>query len=574
MSAKKITDQTDETCDEVIETGEVEEARMILGDKERVRYAGVIRAGKQVPVKSKCSPADIALYEKLDAQGIPYDDINRQMGGKPKSRESKLTMTNVDHFVIRDCDFKKPADAQYLRDKFADKDGKVRRIPVWFTAGDIPSVIPHNHAAFDGSSSIRAFTYYEGETQMIKYVPKSVGMTVKADDWIIEPFDHDNPPEKAPAVKFGGLYKVNIEGIKGAGEIVVPTGSWYGLGDAVAVLKKVRAELGRFSGLFNDKTFFELVKTQEMVKAPDGTKKKQWLVTIELSIDKIELARHSENRLARGLSAINSINGVKSAPVVADAATVVVASAVAAKQSPVSLVPPKPVDAPSDPAPVAKEAVVAPVPDPAAKVEAPVDPVPVPTPAPAKVKVEVPAPAAKADVPSTPAPAADDVVAYQAAIDDLYALAKKHDLSDLELEAYGNFKFRAPLNQVKEADRIKKLQAELKMRLEANAASVKARCQLLLKESAPVVSGNAADPQETEAMIGEFTRLAENSDLDVEHFMAHLTIFSSGQSPADMSCKELQDLYGQVAKRLSRGNLEQFRLEIAGNYREMTKKAA
>ena len=72
----------------------------------------------------------------------------------------------------------------------------------------------------------------------------------------------------------------------------------------------------------------------------------------------------------------------------------------------------------------------------------------------------------------------------------------------------------------------------------------------------------------------DVNRLAENSDLDVEHFMAHLTVFSGGQLPTDMSCKELQDLYSEVSKRLSRGNLDQFRLEIAGNYREITKKKA
>ena len=489
MSAKKITDQTEETIDEAIETGEVEEARMILGDRERVRYAGVIRAGKQVPVKSKCSPADIALYEKLDAQGIPYDDINRQMGGKPKSRESKLTMTNIDHFVIRDCDFKKPADAQYIRENYADADGKVRRIPIWLTTGDLGVVMPHNHAAFDGSSNIRAYTIYEGDVLMIRYAPKSVGPVVKPEDWITEPFDHEKPPVNAPPVKFGGMYKVNIPGIMGIGEIVIPTGSWYGLGDAIAVLKKVRLVLGRFNGLLNDEPFLELAKVQEMVKAPDGTKKKQWLVTIELSVDAMTLARHSDNRLSRGLSAIHSINGFKAIPASADAPTEVVAPAVLEKQPAVALVPPK-TSAPTKETPAPAKEAPAPVKE---------------TVAPVTTKEKETTSVAKKEEPIKETPATDDVADYQAAIDDLYALVKKHDLSDLELEAYGNFKFRAPLNQIKEADRIKKLQAELKMRLEANAASVKARCQLLLKESAPVATTNAADPQETEAMINEFT---------------------------------------------------------------------
>lgn len=297
----------------IIETGDLEEARSILGDREKIRYAGIIRAGVKVPKKS-CSPKELALFKKLEAEGLSYDEIDRQMGGEPKSSKSKLFPTNTDHFVIRPCDFRRESDVDYIMKHYADPDGNVRRIPIWLTVGDLDKVVPHNFREFDGSGNVKAYSFYEGKDLMLKYVPKNAKAPYKKEDWKVCPYDPDAPPSDAPVPKFGGLYKVNIPGLKGLGEIVVPTRSWYGLGDAVAQLRRVRSLLGRFNGLLNGEPFLELCKVEETVRTPDGKKQKQWVITIELSVDPMELARHADKLAERGPRALAMFNGGAPAP--------------------------------------------------------------------------------------------------------------------------------------------------------------------------------------------------------------------------------------------------------------------
>lgn len=301
---------TEEFEQEIIETGEVEEARMVLGDREKIRYAGVIRAGVKLP-KNSCTAAEKEKFRMLEAEGLPYDDIDKQLGGTPKSGKSKLFPSNADHFIIRECDYNRPADAQYILKEFAGDDGKVRRIPVWFPVDDINVAIPHGFMAFDGSSSVRASSYYEGDTLMLKYVSKDKNILVpKKGDWVSVPFDPDAPPSDAPSgIDFCGMYRVYIPGIKGLSEIIVPTKSWYGLGDAVAVLRRARSIRGRFNGLLDGKPFLELCKVQQTVKAPDGKKQKQWIITLECSVDAAELERDAGSRVVRGKNSMQLLNG-------------------------------------------------------------------------------------------------------------------------------------------------------------------------------------------------------------------------------------------------------------------------
>lgn len=295
----------------VLETGDEEEVRTILGDREKIRHTGIIRAGVKVP-KNTCTPAEKAKFKQLEAEGLPYDEIDKALGGKPKSKESKLFPTNVDYFVIRDCDFRRPADAQMIRDKYADADGHVRRIPIWFTVGDLDKAIPHNFRAFDGNGNVRAYSYYNHNQLVLKYAPKSI-RDPKKTDWIEVSFDPEKPPADCYKIEFGGLYRVNIPDIRGLGEIVVPTKSWYGLGDAVAQLKRVRQPnlLGRFDGMFKGKPFLELCKVEEWVKDPDGKRVRQWIITVELSIDPAELAVYAEEKRDRGIIGLNTLNGAR-----------------------------------------------------------------------------------------------------------------------------------------------------------------------------------------------------------------------------------------------------------------------
>ena len=295
----------------VIETGDEAEVEMILGHKERIRCAGIVRPGVKVP-KNSCTAAEKAKFKELEAQGQGYDSIDVALGGKPKSASSKLFPSNSDFFVVRDCDFKKPADAQYIRQHYSDPDGHVRRIPVWFTLGEIDRVLPHNYKAFDGSGSVRCASFYDGKQLKFRYLPKGV-QNPKAEDWKILDADDEDAAGKACGYKvtFGGMYRVNVVGLRGLEEVIIPTKSWHGIGYSVAMLRRVRSILGRFDGLVNGQPIFELCKVQEEVTTPDGKKQNQWLVVLELSIDPIELARYAEPQAvaARASRAMQMLTG-------------------------------------------------------------------------------------------------------------------------------------------------------------------------------------------------------------------------------------------------------------------------
>lgn len=301
----------------VIETGDTEEVAMILGNRDKIRCAGIVRPGVKVPKKT-CTPKELEVFKRMEAEGYGYDDIDVAMGGKPKSKESKLFPSNSDYFVVRDVDFKKPSDAQYIRDHYADADGKVRRIPVWFTVGEIDRVLPHNFKAFDGSGAVRCASFYEDRKLRFRYLPKDHKAPAKPEDWKVLDTEDEEKATKACGYKvsFGGMYRVNVVGLRGLEEVIVPTKSWYGLGFSVATLRRVRSVLGRFDGLVNGQPIFELCKVPEDVITPDGKKQKQWIVTLELSIDPIELARYAEPAAvaARSATALSLLTGRRTEP--------------------------------------------------------------------------------------------------------------------------------------------------------------------------------------------------------------------------------------------------------------------
>lgn len=296
---------------EILMGGDEDEARMILGDRESISVAGVIRAGLKVP-KNNCTDAQKKRFYELEKEGLPYDEIDKLLGGTPKSKSSKLFPKNVDHFVIRACDFRRPSDAEYLVNNFADSDGKVRRIRIWSPKDQISEIIPHSFKAFDGNNSVRAFTCYEDCKFVLKYLPMSVGKQPKPSDWKTVPFNPDDPkniPKDCPPVKFGGQFRVHVPGIKGIGDIVLTTNSWYGLGDAVAALKDVRKVRGRISGLFRGEPFLELAKVPMIVKTPEGERQKQYVVTVDLCVDLMDIVHDREESVVRGSRAVNIFNG-------------------------------------------------------------------------------------------------------------------------------------------------------------------------------------------------------------------------------------------------------------------------
>jgi hypothetical protein len=464
------------------ETGGYEDVCMFLGKRDKIRPTGTIHGGAKVP-KNSCTEAEKAKFKQLEAKGMDYDEIDKAIGGVPKSAKSKLYPTNIDYFVIRDSDFKRPQDAQFIREHFADADGKVRRIPIWLTTGDIDTAIPLSHRAFDGGNNLRAYSFYEGTTLMLKYVPTSVGPVPKKEDWITTEFDPDKPPADGPnRIKFGGMFKFNVQEIPGAGEIVVPTQSWNGLGDAVAVLRRIEAVFGRFHGLYKDKPFLELVKVNQIVKTPEG-KKPQQLVTIECSVDMAELAIHAEKKVVRGATAMNVLNGGRSG----NAPPEISATAGKAADIPVTAEKQAPADKTAGSAPAEKQAPVG-----------------------GEASQSAKAPAAgseagnKAEENQSGDAPPSIVAECQKEVDALYKMAAKAGLTDLELEAYGNFKMKNPIYAELDPARLKKLRLELEERLKADPKAVKARCQEILKEtSANGKSGaSGTNPLETPEVEG------------------------------------------------------------------------
>lgn len=308
---------------DLLENAEDQDVKMILGDRYRIRPAGKIRPGIKAPI-STCSSEQKSLYQKLFAEHVGFDTIDTEMlklEPKGSSRKSCLRPANCDFFVVNDSDFSRPSDAELIRSRYADPDGRIRRLPVWFSASERHRAVPHAFTAFDGGGNLRCVSFYDGEKLKFRYLPREV-RAPKPDDWRILDSEDEDEATKACGLKVSltGAYHVQIPGVRSVGGVLVNTKSWYGLSDAQAVLREVRRILGRFDGLFNGETFLELVKVQQTMKV-EGKTTKQWIVTLELSVDMMELARYAEPKqvASRGLAAMRILSGAsvqRSEPVV------------------------------------------------------------------------------------------------------------------------------------------------------------------------------------------------------------------------------------------------------------------
>ena len=291
----------------ILESGDIDEVRTLLGDRDQVRHAGIIRGGVKVPKKT-CTKQEIALFHKLESDGMPYDLIDEKIGGKPRSAGSKLFPQNADFLVVRACDFKRPADADYILKNYSDPDGRVRRLPVWLASSEIDKVLPHSFRGFDGAGRLRTVSSYKDGNLVCRYVPNEVKIP-RRDDWLERPCDPDNCPlVVSKKCQFGGLIKVQVPGLKTMGNVIIPTRSWNGIKFSCGLMNTVRGLLGRCDGLFKGEPFLELVKSEELVNTPEG-KRKQQIITLELAIDPMELARYAEKKEERGFAAMQLFNG-------------------------------------------------------------------------------------------------------------------------------------------------------------------------------------------------------------------------------------------------------------------------
>jgi hypothetical protein len=484
------TDSLDNTnaVAHIIETGDTEEIQMILGSRDRVRHAGVIRPGIKRPVAS-CSAAQKALYEKMFAEGFGFKEIDFEMlklEAKNSTRKSCLTPTNSNYFTVNDSDFKNAADAQYIRSHYADEDGQVRKLPIWFASDDISQILPHNFRAFDGMGNVRAVSFYDGNKLKFRYIPKDTKLPAKPEEWLILDSDDEDEATKACGykVQFGGMIRCFVPGIRSAGEIVIPTRSWTGLSESVAVLKRVRAILGRFNNLYQGAPFLEMVKYSETIRH-EGKPVKQWISAIQLSVDPMVLAQHAGETLARGKAAMQLFNS-----------------------------------------------------PPAAAAFAAAHVTPAPTPAQPETKAEEKKEAA-GDV--------DDVV--EKARSAIQSLGAKAGLAKAEIDAFYELSGGKKKADTKDAAGLRYLYGALRKALGEQDGPAKVK--EAVKKYLPGPAGEQQLDPEIEAMINEIMMLAENADLDTTHIRAHMTAVTGGVAPEDQGLEELQQFYREIEARIN-----------------------
>lgn len=307
-----------------LESGDAEYiAKMstLLGPKYLLPKAGVIRPGIMI-LKAGCTLQDEKVYKDMTAKCTPWDDINKALGLDAKQK-SKLTPANVDYFTVNSGDCLNPENAAIIKKLYADKDGKIRRIPVWFPVNEWWKIIPHSLRCW-GQSTIKFMSDIKITGNVVENICRfplnaEPGKRIFGGrPWGTRPCSPDECKEyQAGECKFGGMVQFYIPAAKGVGIWIIPTTSWYSLIAIKSVLQDVsRITGGRLARLFDGdgKPVFQLTKTEEIVSAIDTktgkpTQRKQYLIYLDMTVDMTELTLiyESKNLMIRGINAAATI---------------------------------------------------------------------------------------------------------------------------------------------------------------------------------------------------------------------------------------------------------------------------
>lgn len=302
---------------------------LILGDRTRTKAYGIIRPGIQRLIAA-ANEAQRKRYEELLSTGMSFDEIDAELlkiAPKEGRKKSYLTPQNVDYFTIRRGDFRYAADADFINREYSDRirnDGHVRAIPVTLTTNSIPDIVPHEFQCYM-ASGLRTYSLKEGGKVWCMIAPKRekddtrypskkefIRDTVNGRDGECSPVDCQLHLDGHCKLK--GRLVVNVQGM--AGDVYVPTQSWFGLAETVAHLKRVREVFGRINGVFNGKPFLRLVKFA--TKVPNkGKMTTQWLSIIEPAVayDQLQAAVESGMQTrARAMFAAELLNGPAACP--------------------------------------------------------------------------------------------------------------------------------------------------------------------------------------------------------------------------------------------------------------------
>jgi len=491
METQETTDNTT-AVSRILASNDVEGVKLILGDRERVQHAGVVRPGIKVPLAS-CSDKEKEIYTRMYAEGKGFDEIDAALGGnvpiqgqQGKFSKSKLRPSNCDYFRVCRSDFRNPADADMIMQKYADPaTGHLYRIPIWFPHDTLHLIVPHGYRGFGGDGSVKCYSEFDEKGQLIcHYIPQAEQEAARKDkrrpQFTTRICDQTTCASyEKKRCDFGGLLRFNVPGMRSLGGVIMPTTSIHGLSEIIASLKSLLNPdlFGRFSGLFNGEPFLELCKFQKEVTAPDGSRQVQWVPTVELSVDPMELARHAERKLERGAMALRMFNDKPTA------------EAFAAQHI---------------------------------------------TPTPAAVTPEPQTTEATTGAAAGPDPA------IQQAMDAIHALATKHQLTAEEADAW----LKKQIGESPDINTLRTFYADFRTLLATpdGVSQVKS-----LSQEPPL-----ALDLEISAMWDEIGKLADAHDIPVDAIKGWLTANAFGVMPEDLALEDLQRGYRDIEAELKK----------------------
>lgn len=293
------------------------------------QYGGIVRPGVMVLRKEGITEEDRKKFAEMCAAEAKWDDIDKALGPVTAPErlkgKSKLVPLNVDFFTINKRDCLNPDNAALTMEKYADRDGKLRSIPVWFPINDWWELIPHSLTSFGKTQGIKHKSSFVpvkdslGRVTEVKRVcetPEHVerGRRIFGGrSWTQKDCDPDNCQEYQDGnCKLRGRIQFMIPGLCGGDMWVIPTTSFYSLSAIKQTLTRVyEVTNGRIANIiYRGNTIFTLRKRLATVPTIDydtGEPKlrKQYLINLDLNIDLFELAKMYETRniLARGRQA-------------------------------------------------------------------------------------------------------------------------------------------------------------------------------------------------------------------------------------------------------------------------------
>lgn len=293
------------------------------------QLGGTIRPGIMALRKDGVSETDRETYNKMLAAGAKWDDIDKALGPVTTHDKlmgkSKLIPRNVDYFTVNRSDCLDPSNADLIMKKYADEDGKLRSVPVYFPTNDWWELIPHSLACYGKTTGIKhrsGFVPQKDESgrviglNRICETPEQVekGRRIFGGrSWQFRDCD----PEECENYQRGdcrlrGRIQFMVPGIPGANMWGIPTTSFYSLSIIRDTLKRVcEATGGRIANIIYDgDTIFALRKRLGNVPSIDietGEPKmrKQYLIYLDLMVDLFEIAKmyQTRNVISRGTQA-------------------------------------------------------------------------------------------------------------------------------------------------------------------------------------------------------------------------------------------------------------------------------